>query len=206
MFSKCPTQEEKTESGLFLDHDAESTDKRNSNTAQQGRCNQGRCNEIGCNFVIYHIVNFCQDCCGIDGPQDDTEAVVRKKYLLGSIEAVFGLNFCYWFQVIIHNKFCNFLFKCGCTWNWDGGWKDCNVHNVEGPRCPWCCARSNVSWTTDYMLTAFMIITYFYLLSKRKTFIGHPLFRLIAPILVYFAVGTLVGACFLVGGYPYFVF
>jgi hypothetical protein len=206
MFSKCPTQEEKTESGLFLDHDSEPTDKRNSYTAQQGRCNQGRCNEIGCNFVIYHIANFCQDCCGIDGPQDDTEAVVRKKYLLGSIEAVFGLNFCYWFQVIIHNKFCNFLFKCGCTWNWDGGWKDCNVHNAEGPRCPWCCARSNVSWTTDYMLTAFMIVTYFYLLSKRKTLIGHPLFRLIAPILVYFAVGTLVGACFLVGGYPYFIF
>jgi hypothetical protein len=206
MFSKCLTQEEKTERGLFLDHDAESTDKRYSNTAQQGRCNQVRCNETGCSFVINHIANFCQDCCGIDGPQDDTVAVVRKKYLLGFIEAVFGLNFCYWFQVIIHNKFCNFLFKCGCTWNWDGGWKDCNVHNAEGPRCPWCCARSNVSWTTDYMLTAFMIITYFYLLSKRKTFIGHPLFRLIAPILVYFAVGTLVGACFLVGGYPYFIF
>lgn len=201
MFSKCPTQEEKTESGLFLDHDVESTDRINANTVRHGRCNA-----ICCTVITDHIVNFCQDCCGIDGHPDETEVVVRRKYLLGSLDAIFGFNFCYWFQVVIHNKFCNFLFKCGCTWDWDGGWNDCNVHNPTGPRCPWCCARSSISWTTDYMLTAFMIITYIYLLSKRKTFFGHPLFRLIVPVLVYFVVGTVVGACFLVGGYPYFIF
>lgn len=46
------------------------------------------------------------------------------------------------------------LFKCGCTWNWAGGWDDCNVHNVTGPRCPWYvlihgCQRRDFRLVTD---------------------------------------------------------
>ena len=147
---------------------------------------------------------FCNDCCGIDENENHGRYM---KYSQGLFELVLGVNYCYWFQVVIHNKFCNFLFKCGCTWNWDGGWKDCNVHNAEGPRCPWCRARANISWTTDYFLSAIMILTFVYLLSKRrKPIIGHFLVRLLAPILVYFVVGTIVGAIFLIDGYPKFIF
>lgn len=177
--------------------------------------NTARCSTINCCAKSRnHIVLFCHDCCGISIDQSldheitpITLGVNGKKYLLGFLEVTFALNYCYWFQVIIHNKFCDFLFKCGCTWNWDGGWTDCNVHNkTGGPKCPWCMARANVSWTTDYLLTTLMIITYLYLLSKRKSLIGHPLFRLFAPIIIYFLSGIIVGMCFLGGGYPYFIF
>jgi hypothetical protein len=154
--------------------------------------------------VKHNIFQFCLDCCGIEENESEGNYI---KYSQGLFELVLGVNYCYWFQVIIHNKFCNFLFKCGCTWNWDGGWKDCNVHNAEGPRCPWCRARASISWTTDYFLAAAMILTYVYLLSKRrKPLIGNLLVRLLVPILVYFAVGTIVGAFFLIDGYPTFIF
>ena len=62
------------------------------------------------------------------------------------------------FDRLFHNKYCGVLFQCGCTWDWDGGWKNCehdrvsrlpvcaahfthwtgNVHNPTGPHCPWC--------------------------------------------------------------------
>jgi hypothetical protein len=185
-----------------LEYDAEasgtSSRKFDDNSSGHNNC---RCGDIGERLLL-----FCGDCCGIDPLQNDVICTKVKKYIEGFVEVIFGLNYCYWFQVIIHNKFCDFLFKCGCTWEWDGGWKDCNVHNSEGPRCPWCCARTNISWTTDYMLTALMMITYIYLLSRRKkSWIGHPFSRFVAPILVYFISGVIVGACFLVGGYPHFV-
>jgi len=53
-------------------------------------------------------------------------------------EAVFVSATSYAFDWIFHNKYCGFLFRCNCTWNWDGGWDGCNVHNPHGPRCPWC--------------------------------------------------------------------
>jgi len=171
-----------------------------------------RCSAINCCLKLRNrFVSFCLDCCGISTEEsldhEITSVTLGKKYLLGFLEVAFAFNYCYWFQVIIHNKFCNFLFKCGCTWDFDGGWKDCNVHNkTGGPKCPWCMARATVSWTTDYLLTILMIITYLYLLSNRKKLIGHPLFRLFAPIMIYFISGIIVGMCFLGGGYPYFIF
>lgn len=161
----------------------------------------------GCCQKIFTMSRpFLEDCCGIDRQQQESREIIRWKYGLGIVEVILGANCCYWFQVVIHNKFCNFLFKCGCNWNWDGGWKDCNVHNIEGPRCPWCRARASISWTTDYLLTVLMIMSYIYLLSNRKKIIGQPICRILGPVLVYFTVGTVVGACFLSDGYPYFIF
>lgn len=34
--------------------------------------------------------------------------------------------------LVFHNPYCNFLFRCGCTWNWSGGWEKCNFHNRFG--------------------------------------------------------------------------
>lgn len=192
---------EASDSAAF-EYDAEasgmSSHKFDSNSSRRNFC---RCGGIGERLLL-----FCGDCCGIDPLQNDVMCTKVVKYTKGFVEVTFGLNYCYWFQVMIHNKFCNFLFKCGCTWEWDGGWKDCNVHNSEGPRCPWCCARANISWTTDYLLTALMMIIYIYLLSRRKkSWIGHPISRFVAPIVVYFVSGVVVGALFLVDGYPHFI-
>jgi hypothetical protein len=42
----------------------------------------------------------------------------------------------YGFNWLFHNKYCGFLFQCGCTWQFTNGWRDCNVHNKTGPKCP----------------------------------------------------------------------
>ena len=45
---------------------------------------------------------------------------------LSSSESFAALNLtwvlCSAFCWIFHNRLCNFLFRCGCTWNWAGSW------------------------------------------------------------------------------------
>ena len=149
--------------------------------------------------------DMCHACCAVD-VRVDPPAVRRRKYCSTAFEAAAATTFCYWFERIIHNPFCNFIFKCGCTWNWDGGWDRCNVFNTVGaPKCPWCTAAQNVSWTTDSLLFALMVLTYFSLLANRKRVDAAA--RWAAPVLVYFAAGTLVGWLFkITGSYPVFVF
>lgn len=63
---------------------------------------------------------------------------------------------------MFHNKFCDAIFRCGCTWDWAGGWSRCNIHNVDGkshaialshvrtgPHCPWCAAKEPWLLFTD---------------------------------------------------------
>ena len=45
-------------------------------------------------------------------------------------------------MMIFHDKICGVVSNCGCTWPWAGGWRKCNTHNHDGPRCPWCVASS----------------------------------------------------------------
>lgn len=33
---------------------------------------------------------------------------------------------------------CGVLHRCGCKAPWAGGKSRCNVHNSQGPHCPWC--------------------------------------------------------------------
>lgn len=147
---------------------------------------------------------FCRECCGIN-LQSDNARVRRRKYCLTTVEVAAAITCCYWFEKIIHNKFCNFLFKCNCTWTWAGGWDNCNVWNTNGgPKCPWCTARITVSWTTDYLLFAIMLLTYFVALYNRRKI--DLTLRWCLPVLMYFLVGTLVGYLFKVtGSYPYFI-
>lgn len=42
------------------------------------------------------------------------------------VTAVFFINFCGWF------------FACGCKSLWAGAAEHCNIHNPDGPHCPWC--------------------------------------------------------------------
>ena len=146
---------------------------------------------------------FCLECCGIR-TTDSTEER-RRKYGWTAVETSVAVTACFWFEKIIHNKFCNWLFRCGCTWTWAGGWDRCNVFNTQGlPKCPWCTAASNVSWTTDHLLFALMALTFIVLLRLRKRVDASV--RWLAPLLVYFGAGTLVGWLFQVtGSYPTFI-
>ena len=156
-------------------------------------------------------MDFCHTCAGIT-PQDP--ASERKaKAARCVVEVSCGVTCCYWFERIIHNKFCNFLFKCNCTWTWAGGWNDCNVHNTSGlPKCPWCTARSNVSWTTDSLLFVLMTLTFLVCLyfrpppASRLDKVANVTLRWAAPVIVYFLAGTFVGWLFKVtGSYPTFI-
>ena len=51
-----------------------------------------------------------------------------------------GILVSYAFMKVFHDPFCGFTLGCGCSWTWAGGWANCNVHNKDGPRCPWCVA------------------------------------------------------------------
>ena len=118
----------------------------------------------------------------------------------GAVAAVGGA--CQAFQVLFHNAFCGWAFRCGCVWPWAGGWDCCNVHNATGPKCPWCLARESVSWTTDCLVLALMVIAHHEAVDR-----GLPRWvPLAAPPAVFLVVGLAVAAGFkLATGYPYFL-
>ena len=151
--------------------------------------------------IIDRFYNFCHTCAGVD----DGKAT-NKQILLTAVEVAFAIPFNWYFQYFIHDPFCNIMFKCGCVWVFSGGWKNCNFFNLEGlPKCPWCASRWYVSWTTDYLIFALMIVTYVIYLYNRKRFCF--LWRYVMPIVVYFVVGLVVGLIFkLATGYDYFIF
>ena len=155
---------------------------------------------------------FCHACSGVEAT--DTPQEARTKAAATAAEATAAITCCYWFERIIHNKFCNFIFRCNCTWTWAGGWDDCNVHNTVGaPKCPWCTARANVSWTTDSLLFVLMALTFVLCLYRRAKpqsrldRFANVALRWAAPVLVYFLAGTFVGWIFkATGSYPTFIF
>mmetsp|Transcript_33936 Transcript_33936/g.73149 ORF Transcript_33936/g.73149 Transcript_33936/m.73149 type:complete len:282 (+) Transcript_33936:1935-2780(+) len=78
---------------------------------------------------------------------------------------VFALAWDYTF----HNKWCDLIYNCGCTWNWDGGWDNCNVHHKQhGPKCPWCYLGEKHPWAAPFVNT-----TYYFLF-------GYTLWRALA--------------------------
>lgn len=36
---------------------------------------------------------------------------------------------------------CDLLFDCGCRSLWNGAAESCNIHQADGPHCPWCAYR-----------------------------------------------------------------
>merc|ERR1711934_57455 len=60
---------------------------------------------------------------------------------------------------ILHNPMCDFLFRCGCVVNWKGGWNNCNIHNPEGPHCPFCESAGWYAWITWLPATVLMAFT-----------------------------------------------
>lgn len=50
--------------------------------------------------------------------------------------AIVGWDFCKYFAIcnisVVHNAWCGLMFQCGCTWDFHGGWNDCNIHKETG--------------------------------------------------------------------------
>ena len=151
------------------------------------------------------FLKFCHQCSDIDEQDKQTmhEDEYSKKLLYTGIESAVAGSYCYLFQFIIHNKYCNAIFRCGCTWNWDGGWIDCNFHNTDGsPKCPWCKARASIAWTTTFLPFVLMFMTYIFTLYHRKK-CDYIVLRFMASTLIYFVSASLVGLIFFLADKDY---
>eukprot|EP01129_Flabellula_baltica_P007727 TRINITY_DN3023_c0_g1_i1.p1 TRINITY_DN3023_c0_g1~~TRINITY_DN3023_c0_g1_i1.p1 ORF type:complete len:158 (+),score=10.71 TRINITY_DN3023_c0_g1_i1:2-475(+) len=136
----------------------------------------------------------------------------HKKTFLLIIHLILSFLFCLGFDYLFENVYCDFLFKCGCTWNWAGGWDQCNIFNEEGPHCPFCNTTGDISsvLTWYYVL---MYLTYWSLWVLRwpRVFDKYPvvavLFRGVVACGSYFVWGLVVAYLFKVAsGYPHFIF
>lgn len=89
-----------------------------------------------------------------------TLAWLSRAWLLGRVvELMFLVGVAGVIYYVFHNKTCDWMFECGCTWNWDGGWDACNIHNVDGPHCPYC--MSAAPWTTSWLVMALSGLGYY---------------------------------------------
>lgn len=84
--------------------------------------NDDDCHTIMRNRKRKVTVNVLCKMCNIN--EFDEKKVVYKKVSLTTIESLVAIIYCYYFERIIHNSFCAWLFLCHCTWSWKGGWKD----------------------------------------------------------------------------------
>ena len=89
-----------------------------------------------------------------DGPTRCAKSALLLAFELALV--VFGSG---GFEHMMHNKACGFAFRCGCTWDWAGGWKRCNVHVVGAPHCPWCEATGwrKVMVSHSFILTLMVV-------------------------------------------------
>ena len=157
------------------------------------------------------FMNFCHKCSNVEddfaGAVADDDDEYTKKIILTGLEAGVAGTYCWFFERIIHNSYCDFIYDCHCTWTWAGGWDDCNVHNKEGkPKCPWCMARQSVEWTTNILPFFCMIIAYLYMLYNRKR-CDYVIVRLAVAMATYFLIGAIVGLIFYLASpdYNYFL-
>ena len=81
-----------------------------------------------------------------------------------AIEGVAVVSGCYAFDYIWHNQYCNLIFQCGCTWPWAGGSSNCNIHNPNGPHCPWCeSPKTHTQFLVDdRVMVMLMVLAYTY--------------------------------------------
>ena len=98
----------------------------------------------------------------MEGPKEgDTWKKVCARVAIEGVAVVSG---CYAFDYIWHNQYCNLIFQCGCTWPWAGGSSHCNIHNPNGPHCPWCESPKTHTQVLadDRVMVSLMVLTYMY--------------------------------------------
>eukprot|EP00730_Choanoeca_flexa_P013980 TRINITY_DN5936_c0_g2_i1.p1 TRINITY_DN5936_c0_g2~~TRINITY_DN5936_c0_g2_i1.p1 ORF type:complete len:172 (+),score=15.01 TRINITY_DN5936_c0_g2_i1:274-789(+) len=113
------------------------------------------------------------------------------------------------FDYCFHNQMCNLIFRCGCTWEWAGGWKNCNVHNKTGPRCPWCDARRHLVWSVAPAFVCTLGMAGFVVFGLR--YLKQPSQRRLAlmltmPFIIWLLYSFFIGLMFYWGtNYPWFL-
>ena len=96
--------------------------------------------------------------------------------------------------------FCHALFDCGCQVLWEGAGRFCNVHNLEGPHCPFCSTGwwgAKLPRASVWLAQAGVVLAPWNLSWKN---------RLVLGLLAFVVVGAAVGFIFaLLTGYPVFL-
>eukprot|EP00965_Chrysotila_dentata_P152831 5051528-Pleurochrysis_carterae.AAC.1 len=122
-------------------------------------------------------------------------------------EVVTIVSGCTVFDYAFHNVYCAALFRCGCTFPWAGGASGCNIHNVHGPRCPWCnVLNSNLfllaPLITDHFTVLLMCCAYYVARYRSLSFEK----RLAIAAATFLGWGFIMGALFyLLTDYPCFL-
>ena len=83
---------------------------------------------------------------------------------------------------------CGYIFKCGCSWS--DGLQNCNVHNAEGPHCPWCTETPVPFWglVTLILMGTGVVVFASFKLFKLEIWVG-----VVISTVVYFLVASLIG-------------
>ncbi len=99
---------------------------------------------------------------------------------------------------ILLGPVCGLLHRCGCT-AW-GGEAGCNVHQAQGPHCPWCEHRALGATAAALVLGGQLLV---FRLTKRRT---RPAVAVIAAIAALAPISVLAGALvWLPTDYPHFL-
>jgi len=101
--------------------------------------------------------------------------------------------------------YCDFLFKCGCTFFWTTGVSLCNIYQPLTPHCPWCEARSPLLQTIPFLLVLLGQGVVIRSLDKKYDWPWAKLF--LASLAVFLILGAVHGLFFkLLDDYPHFLF
>lgn len=127
----------------------------------------------------------------------------------------------YGFGWMFENTACDFMFACGCVLPppFGAGWDECNVHNLSGPRCPFCAAPDSYNWTPMFIPPLCVAIVHASLYLRRfkkqiniapNTFFKQTgrqaLIALVMMPAVWFLSLIVIGFLFFISSpYPYFL-
>jgi len=101
--------------------------------------------------------------------------------------------------------YCGLLFRCGCTWLWEGGIARCNIYDGATPNCPWCVAPPWAAWIPVWGTPTLMALAASALLWTQRGLQG-TMRATAAALLLFFGVNFLITLGFRAAtGYPYFV-
>jgi len=84
---------------------------------------------------------------------------LTKRIIMSCLEFLGISAFSLGYSWVFILPYCNFLFHCGCTWTWQGGFQWCNVNNPSGPHCPWCAAPDSINWIPQWGGMLVMILS-----------------------------------------------
>lgn len=86
----------------------------------------------------------------------------QKKYILLFVEFLLVTFLSACILWIFSLPYCGFIFKCGCTWRWNGGANECNAFQHDDiDKCPVCIAPRIVIGASHIITIAIMVASYF---------------------------------------------